>query len=116
MFWTLRLGAQQGRALHKDGLIEVHIPELLLHEESVGPSGHTLPLGQSLRCGQLGPHSWRHSQGVQMRDSLLGSLMGELSRHLHCMSGFLESSLVGCDIYHVASPGVYAHQLVGIVK
>ena len=32
------------------------------------------------------------------------------------MLGFLESSLVGCDFYHVASQGVYACQLVGIVK
>ena len=42
--------------------------------------------------------------------------MSELSHHLHFVSGFLESSLVGCDFCHVASPGVYAHQLVGIVK
>ena len=32
------------------------------------------------------------------------------------MSGFLESLLVGCDFYHVASPGVYARQLVDIVE
>ena len=51
-----------------------------------------------------------------MHNSLLGSLVGELSCFLHFMSGFLESLLVGCDFYHVASPGVYAHQLVGIAK
>ena len=39
-----------------------------------------------------------------MRDSLLGSLVGELSHHLHFMLGLLESLLVGCDIYHVTSP------------
>ena len=30
-----------------------------------------------------------------MSDSLFGSLMGELSRYLHFMSGFFESPLIG---------------------
>ena len=51
-----------------------------------------------------------------MSDSLLSSLMGELSHHLHLMMSFLESSLVGYDLYHVAGPGVYTHQLVGVTK
>ena len=51
-----------------------------------------------------------------MHNSLLGSLVSELSHHLHFVSGFIDILLVGCDFYHVASPGVYAHQLVGIVK
>ena len=68
------------------------------------------------RHGRLGLRCWCHSQGVQMSNPLLGSLMSELSRHLHFMFGFLESSLVGCDIYHVARPGVYARQLVGVAK
>ena len=42
-FWTLWLGTQQSRALHKGKLVEVHFSELLLHEESVGPPGHTSP-------------------------------------------------------------------------
>ena len=42
--------------------------------------------------------------------------MGELSHHLHLMSSFFESSLLGYNLYHVASPGVYARQLVGIMK
>ena len=115
-FQTLRLGAQQSRALRKGRLIEVHFSELLLHEESVGLSGHTSPSGRSLGRSRLGLRYWHHSQGVQMGNSLPGSFMSELSCHLHFMSGFLESPLVGCDIYHVASPGVYACQLVGIVK
>ena len=51
-----------------------------------------------------------------MRDSLLGSFMHELSRYLHFMSCFLESPLVGYNLYHVAGPRVYAHQLVGVVE
>ena len=51
-----------------------------------------------------------------MSNSLLSSLVGELSGHLHLMSSFLESSLVGYDLYHVAGPGVYARQLVGVTK
>ena len=42
---TLRLGAQQRRALHEGGIIEVHLSKLLLHEIPVGSSGHVLPLG-----------------------------------------------------------------------
>ena len=45
MFWTLWLGAQQDRVLHKGRLVEVHFPELLLHEESVGLPGHASPPG-----------------------------------------------------------------------
>ena len=116
MFWTLRLGAQQSGALCKGGFIKVHFLKLLLHEELIGPSGHASPLGRFLGHGRLGLCNWRHSQGIQMSNSLLGPLVNELSRHLHLMSGFLESSLVGCDIYHVASPVVYTRQLVGIVK
>ena len=51
-----------------------------------------------------------------MSDSLFGSLMGELSRYLHFVSGFLESPLVGYNLYHVAGPRVYAHQLVGVME
>ena len=51
-----------------------------------------------------------------MSDSLFGSLMGELSRYLHFVSGFLESLLIGYNIYHEAGPRVYARQLVGILK
>ena len=116
MLQTLRLGAQQSRALRKGRLIEVHFSELLLHEESVGLSGHASPLGRPLGHSQLGLHYWHHSQGIQVSNSLLGPFVSELSHHLHFMSGFLESPLVGCDIYHVASPGVYARQLVGVVK
>ena len=115
-FWTLWLGAQQSGALHKGRLVEVQFLELLLHEESVGLSGHASPSGQSLGHGRLGLCSWHHSQGIQMSNSLLGSLMSELSHHLHFMSGFLESSLLGCDFYHVARQRVYAHQLVGVMK
>ena len=80
------------------------------------PSGHASPSGQPLGRSRLGLCYWCHSQGVQMSDSLLGPFVSELSCHLHFMSGFLESPLVGCDICHVASPGVYAHQLVGVAK
>ena len=51
-----------------------------------------------------------------MSDSLLGSLMGELSNYLHFMLGFLESPLVGYNLYHLAGPRVYAHQLVGVME
>ena len=51
-----------------------------------------------------------------MSDSLLGPFMGELSRYLHFVSGFLESPLEGYNLYHVASPRVYTHQLVGIME
>ena len=51
-----------------------------------------------------------------MCDSLLDSLMSEVSHHLHLVSSFLESSLLGYDFYHVASPRVYARQLVGVMK
>ena len=51
-----------------------------------------------------------------MSDSLLGSFMGELSRYLQFMSGFLESPLVGYNIYQVAGSRVYAHQLMGIME
>ena len=51
-----------------------------------------------------------------MSDSLLSSLMVELSHHLHLVLSFLESSLVGYDLYHVAGPRVYARQLVGVTK
>ena len=51
-----------------------------------------------------------------MSDSLFGSLMGELSDYLHFVSGFFESPLIGYNIYHVASPRVYARQLVGVLK
>ena len=115
-FWTLWLSAQQSRALREGRFVKVHFAELLLHEEPVGLSGHASPSGQSLRRGWLGLHGWCHSQGIQVNHSLLGPFVSELSRHLHFMSGFLESLLVGCDIYHVARPRVYAHQLVGVVK
>ena len=92
----------------------MHFPELLLHKESIGPSGHALPSGQSLGHGQLGLCNWHHSQAIQMSNSLLGPLMSELSCHLHFMSDFLKTSLLGCDYYLVASPGMYANQLVGI--
>ena len=113
---TLWLGTQQSRVLCKGRLIKVHFSKLLLHKESVGPSGHTSPSGQSLGCGRLGLHDQCHSQGIQMSNSPLGPFVSELSRHLHFVSGFLESPLVGHDIYHVAGPGVYAHQLVDIAK
>ena len=51
-----------------------------------------------------------------MSDSLFGPLMGELSRYLHFVLGFLESLLEGYNIYHVASPRVYARQLVGVME
>ena len=51
-----------------------------------------------------------------MSNSLLGPFVSELSCHLHFMTGFLESPLVGRDIYHVAGPGVYARQLVCIAE
>ena len=51
-----------------------------------------------------------------MSDSLLGPFMGELSRYLHFMSGFLESLLEGYNLYHVAGPRVYARQLVGVME
>ena len=51
-----------------------------------------------------------------MGDSLFGPLMGELSYYLHLMSGFLESPLVGYNIYHVAGPRVYTRQLVGLME
>ena len=47
VFWTLRLGAQQSGALCKGGFIEVHFLKLLLHEESIGPSGHASPSRQA---------------------------------------------------------------------
>ena len=51
-----------------------------------------------------------------MGNPLLSSLMSELPGHLHFMPGLLEGSLVSCDINHVARPGEYAHQLMGVVK
>ena len=51
-----------------------------------------------------------------MSDSLLGSFMRELSSYLHFVSRFLESLLVGYDLYHVASPRVYACQLAGVME
>ena len=51
-----------------------------------------------------------------MGDMLFGSLMGELLSHLQIMVGLLESMLEGHHIYHVAGPGVDAHQLVGVPK
>ena len=51
-----------------------------------------------------------------MSDSLFGPFMGELSRYLHFVSGFLESMLVGYNLYHVAGPRVYTRQLVGIME
>ena len=51
-----------------------------------------------------------------MSDSLFGSLMGELSRYLYFVSGFFESLLIGYNLYHVAGPRVYAHQLVGVLE
>ena len=50
-----------------------------------------------------------------MRDSLLRPLMGEFSSHLHFMSSFLEGMWMGRDVNHVAGPGVYARQLVGVM-
>ena len=102
--------------LCEGGFVEVHFSKPLLHEESVGPSGHASSSGRFLGRGRLGFRYWHHSQGIQMGNSLLSSLMGELSCHLHLVSSFLESSLVGYDLYHVAGPGVYAHQLVGVTK
>ena len=51
-----------------------------------------------------------------MSDSLFGPFMGELSRYLDFVSGFLESPLEGYDVYHVAGPRVYACQLVGVME
>ena len=51
-----------------------------------------------------------------MSNSLVGSLTGELPSHLHLMAGLLESSLEGYHFYHVASPGMYARQLVGVME
>ena len=56
---------------------------------------------------QMLKQSIKPAAGSQ-RNSLLGSLVSKLSRHLHFVLGFLESSLVGSDFYHVARPGVYA--------
>ena len=51
-----------------------------------------------------------------MSDSLFGPLMGELSCYLHFVLGFLESPLVGYNLYHVAGTRVYARQLVGVME
>ena len=51
-----------------------------------------------------------------MSDSLFGPLIGELSHYLHFVSGFFESPLIGYNLYHVAGPRVYAHQLVGVLE
>ena len=113
---ALQLNAQQGRVLRKGGLLEIHLSKLLLDEVSVGPPHHASPPGRSLGHGQSGLRSWCHSQGIQMSDSLFGPLIGELSRYLHFVSGFLESLLVAYNLYHVAGPRLYARQLVGVME
>ena len=100
----------------KGRLVKVHLLKLLLHKELVGSARHAPPTGRPLGCDWLGPHGWRRGNGIQMSNSLFGPLVGELPSHLHIMTCHLESSLQGYDIYHVAGPGVYAHQLVGVVK
>ena len=42
--------------------------------------------------------------------------MGEFPGHLHVVADLLESSLEGHYIYGVASPGVDARRLVGIME
>ena len=86
----------------------------LLHKELVSLSGHAQPSGWSLGHGWLSPCNWHCSYGVQMSDSLLSSLMGELPSHLHLVASFFERLLEGYDLYYVASPGMYTHQLVGV--
>ena len=74
----------------------------------VSSSSHALPPGQPLGYSLLGFCSLCHGYGIQMSNSLLGSLMGELPSHLHLVVGLLESLLEGYYFYHVASPGMYA--------
>ena len=42
--------------------------------------------------------------------------MGKLPSHLHFVVSLLESLLEGYHLYHVANPGVYARQLVGVIE
>ena len=66
------------------------------------------PPGRPLGHGRLNFCSLRHGYSIQMSNSLLGSLMGELPGHLHLMVGLLESPLQGYYFFHVAGPGMYA--------
>ena len=51
-----------------------------------------------------------------MCNALFSSLVGEFPGDLHVMAGFFESMLEGQDVYSAASSGVYACQLVGVIK
>ena len=42
---AIQLSTQQGRALHKGGLLKIHLSKLLLDEVSVCPPCHASPLG-----------------------------------------------------------------------
>ena len=93
------------------GLIEVQLFKLLLHEELVSSSSHVPPPGQPLGHNWLSLYGWRRCYGIQMSNSLFSSPMSKLPSHLHLMASLLESPLEGYHFYHVAGPGVYAHQL-----
>ena len=45
MLGALRLSAQQGRALRKGGLLEIHLSKLLLDKVSVSLPHHASPPG-----------------------------------------------------------------------
>ena len=68
------------------------------------------------RAYQLSLYGRRCCYGIQMSNSMFSSLMGELPSHLHFVAGLLESSLEGYHFYHVAGPGVYTRQLVGVTE
>ena len=86
---ALRSSAQQGRALRKGGLLEIHLSKLLLDEVSVGPPDHASPPGDLWGVAGRAFAAGTTAQGVQMSNSLFSPLMGELSHYLHFMSGFL---------------------------
>ena len=101
-FWTRPLGTQQRRASLEGGFIEVHLPDPLLDEEPISPCSHSPPSGQTLGCSSLSFCDWCLSQGIEVCDPLFGSLVSKFPGYLHLVSGFLESMLVGGDVYHVA--------------
>ena len=111
-----RSSAQQGGAMRIGGLIEIQLLKLLLHKELVSSSSHASPPGRPLGRNQLSLYSRHHCYGIQMSNFLFSYLMFKLPSHLHFMASLLESSLEDYHFYHVAGPGVYAHQLVGVVK
>ena len=116
IFRGSRSSTQQGGAVCEGWLVKVQFLELLLHEELVSSSSHASLSGQPLGCNWLSIYGWCHCYGIQMSDSLFSSLMGELPSHLYFVASLLESLLEGYHFYHVASPWVYAHQLVGLTK